>query len=181
MSTPEAPDKRPSRWSGVPRRAAPIFVIGGTLIGHVGMPWVFSLLTPRFGWVNGSPGLWNLIGLILVAAGLAMIGWGSSLHISSATGPKVFEATPPFMLVKGPYRFSRNPMFLLELVMWLGWAIFYGSIAVFIAFILWWILFAFMAIPYEERQLEARFGETYLQYKKAVPRWFGLPRRKPNP
>ncbi len=62
--------------------------------------------------------------------------------------------------------------------MWFGWAIFYGSIAVFIAFILWWLFFAFLQIPTEERQLEARFGEIYLKYKATVPRWIGLPRRR---
>jgi protein-S-isoprenylcysteine O-methyltransferase Ste14 len=81
------------------------------------------------------------------------------------------------MLVKGPYRFSRNPMYVLELAMWAGWSIFYGSIAVFVTFILWWIAFAFFLVPLEERQLEERFGEAYLQYKNSVPRWVGLPRR----
>ena len=49
---------------------------------------------------------------------------------------------------------------------------------VLIAFILWWLFFAFLQIPTEERQLEARFGETYLKYKDTVPRWIGLPRRR---
>jgi protein-S-isoprenylcysteine O-methyltransferase Ste14 len=177
MSTSEAPDSQPSKKGGIPRWAAPIVVIGGTLAVHVALPWAISLIMPRYGWVEGHPGWWNWIGLLPVAAGLVMIAWGASLHIVTATGPRVFERTPRYMLVKGPYRFSRNPMYLLELAMWLGWAIFYGSIAVLIAFALWWIFFAFLAVPYEERQLEARYGEMYLQYKNTIPRWFGLPRR----
>jgi protein-S-isoprenylcysteine O-methyltransferase Ste14 len=47
-----------------------------------------------------------------------------------------------------------------------------------IAFILWWVFFALIQIPIEERQLEARFGATYLQYRNTVPRWLGLPRRQ---
>jgi protein-S-isoprenylcysteine O-methyltransferase Ste14 len=112
----------------------------------------------RHGWVEGRPGVWNVSGLLPVAAGLAMIAWVANLHHVTATGPRVFERTPPYLLVKGPYRFSRNPMYLLELAMWLGWAIFYGSGAVLIACVLWWIIFAFIQVPHEERQLEAGFG-----------------------
>jgi len=145
---------------------------------HVALPWAISLITPRYGWADGRPGGWNAIGLIPVAMGLAMIAWGLSLHFVSATGVVEWEGTPRHLLLKGPYRFSRNPMYFLELVMWLGWVVFYGSIAVFIAFILWWVFFAFIQIPTEERQLVGRFGETYLRYMDTVPRWFRLPRRR---
>ena len=177
MSTSEAPNSQPSKRPRLPRWAAPILWIVGALVVHVALPWAISLIGPRYGWVEGRPGLWNLIGLIPVVAGLAMIAWGGSLHFVAAPGGWEMETTPRYMLVKGPYQFSRNPMYLLELAMWLGWAIFYGSIAVLIAFILWWMVFALFLIPSEERQLEARFGETYLQYKNRVPRWFGLLRR----
>ncbi len=177
MSTSEAPDRQPSKRARIPRWSAPILWIVGALLVHVALPWGISLLSPRYGWVEGQPGWWNLIGLIPVAAGMGMIAWGGSLHFVAAPGGWEMERTPRYMLVKGPYRFSRNPMYLLEIGMWLGWAIFYGSIAVLIAFVLSWIGFAFFMVPSEERQLEARFGETYLQYKNSVPRWFGLPRR----
>ena len=137
-------------------------------------PWAISLITPRYGWVEGRPGFWNLVGLIPVALGWAMIVWVVSLHFVRSTGVLEFERTPRQILVKGPYRFSRNPEYLLELVMWLGWVVFYGSIAIFVALVMWWIAFVFILVPYEERQLEARFGETFLNYKNVVPKWFGL-------
>ncbi len=176
MTAPQPAGKQPFNWKGMPRWAAPIFVIGGTLIVHVGFPFVLSLIPPRFGWEGGGPSLWNWIGLIPVAAGLSMIAWASREHVTNTQGDRVFESTPSVMLVKGAYRYSRNPMYLVELVMWFGWAIFYGSIPVLVAFVLWWITFEFFMIPFEERLLEARFGDTYREYKKTVPRWFGLPR-----
>ncbi len=106
-----------------------------------------------------------------------MITWVFSLHFVAAPGGWEMKTVPDYMLVKGPYRFSRNPMYLLELGMWSGWAVFYGSIPVLIMFVLFWLMMAFRAIPREERQLEERFGEEYLHYKKTVPRWFGIPRR----
>jgi protein-S-isoprenylcysteine O-methyltransferase Ste14 len=68
-------------------------------------------------------------------------------------------------------------MYLSELTLLLGWVIFYGSVAVLVAFVAWLVLFAFYAMPGEERALEAHFGEAYRAYKVAVPRWLGLPRR----
>jgi len=39
--------------------------------------------------------------------------------------------------------------------------------------LLFWSALAFLAIPFEERRLEARWGESYRRYKRAVPRWLG--------
>jgi protein-S-isoprenylcysteine O-methyltransferase Ste14 len=68
-------------------------------------------------------------------------------------------------------------MYLFELVFWFGWALFYGSITVLIGFLLWFAMFNFIIVPWEERDLEARFGEAYRQYKQVVPRWLGKVRR----
>jgi protein-S-isoprenylcysteine O-methyltransferase Ste14 len=64
-------------------------------------------------------------------------------------------------------------MYVAGLFAWIGWTIFYGSPAVFIGLALLWSLFTFRVIPYEERQLEALFGDEYLKYKKSVRRWIG--------
>ena len=58
----------------------------------------------------------------------------------------------------------------------LGWAIFYGSIAVLVALIVWALFFNFYQIPLEERILEAHFDEAYREYKNHIPRWFGIVR-----
>lgn len=156
---------------------APLSLIPLGLVVHVALPFVISLISPRYGWAEGSPGVWNLVGLIPVVLGMAMIAWALSLHFVAATGVVNWEGTPRRVLRSGPYRFSRNPMYVLELAMWLGWTIFYGSIAVSIAFVGWWLFFVFFQVPTEERQLEARFGESYLQYMRTVPRWLGRVRR----
>jgi protein-S-isoprenylcysteine O-methyltransferase Ste14 len=73
----------------------------------------------------------------------------------------------------GPYRFTRNPIYIAYLGIWLGWAIFFGSIGVLVVWLLWCLVAIFNLVPREERDLEAAFGESYLQYKNRVPRWFG--------
>lgn len=68
-------------------------------------------------------------------------------------------------------------MYLSELTLLCGWVIFYGSVAVLMAFALACAVFNCVNVPLEERALEARFGEAYREYKRRVPRWFGKIRR----
>jgi protein-S-isoprenylcysteine O-methyltransferase Ste14 len=74
------------------------------------------------------------------------------------------------------YGYSRNPMYLSELTFWFGWALFYGSLTVLAGWLLWFLAFNFAIVPYEEHDLERRFGDAYRQYKQMVPRWPGLHR-----
>jgi protein-S-isoprenylcysteine O-methyltransferase Ste14 len=159
--------KRLSVWLAVPL----------ALIGWEVLPWAVSLLAPYYGWIAGLPRLWNLIGLIPVLVGTAGLLWGLALH--SAQSPEGIECQldKSYLLMRGPYAYSRHPMYLSELTLLLGWVIFYGSVAVLVAFLAWLVLFVFFAMPVEERVLEAHFGEAYRAYKARVPRWLGLPRR----
>jgi protein-S-isoprenylcysteine O-methyltransferase Ste14 len=83
------------------------------------------------------------------------------------------ELAQRYLLRHGPYAFSRNPMYLFELTLMFGWVIFYGSVAVLIAFGIACAVLNFINVPLEERALQARFGEVYLEYQRSVPRWFG--------
>lgn len=177
MDTPDIPNKEQSKRVRLPHWISPIFLTVLFLLVHVAAPWGLSLLSARHGWVDGRPGTWNLLALILVVAGIACTLWMMALHFLASPG-SFLELTPTQkLLTPGPYAFSRNPMYLFELAFWFGWALFYGSIAVLIGFLLWFAMFNFVIVPFEERDLEARFGEAYRAYKARVPRWLGLPQR----
>lgn len=66
-------------------------------------------------------------------------------------------------------------MYLSVFVLRTGWLVFYASVAVFVGLFVFWAIFIFLLVPSEERQLEAQFGEKYLDYKNSVPRWIGRP------
>lgn len=140
---------------------------------HAGIPWALSLLAPRYGWIDGRPSVWNLLGLIPIALATVCLIWLLTLHLSRMPQRVKLERTPTYLLTQGPYRFSRNPMYLAEIALWLGWAIFYGSIAVLVMFLVMGPVMNFRVVAREERDLEARFGESYLEYKNKVPRWLG--------
>ncbi len=155
----------------------PIFLTVLFLLVHVATPWALSWLSTRHGWVNRRPGKRNLLALIPVVAGIAGTIWMIALHFRAS--PDTFLEWKPGqkLLMRSPYAVSRNPMYLFELTFWFGWTLFYGSLPVLIGFLLWLTVFNFVIVPWEERDLEARFGEAYRQYKSKVPRWLGKTRR----
>ena len=173
MNTPEVPNDQSSKGASFPRWMLLIYWPVGFLLVHNVVPWGLSLLSARYGWVGGRPGLGNLSSLILIGAGLTVVVWTMVLHFVRASQRVEWVRTPSYLLVSGPYKFTRNPMYLAELVLWLGWALFYGSVIVFIGFVCWWVMMNFIAVPREERELETRFGDAYREYTRKVPRWLG--------
>jgi protein-S-isoprenylcysteine O-methyltransferase Ste14 len=137
------------------------------------LPWAVSRIGSRIGWSQSAPSCWNSTGLAGVAIGVGLYAWCLLFHYRSYRTSVRVGFSPPHLVVLGPYQFSRNPMYLSGLFTWLGWTVFYGSPAVFIALVLLWLIFAFRVIPQEERQLESLFGEDYLEYKQSIRRWVG--------
>jgi len=111
--------------------------------------------------------------LVAVAIGLGFYAYCLVFHYRSYKAAIRVSFSPPHLVVAGPYRISRNPMYVSGLFTWLGWVVFYGSPAVLVALVLLWSGFTFRVIPHEERQLEALFGDDYREYKRSVRRWIG--------
>jgi protein-S-isoprenylcysteine O-methyltransferase Ste14 len=147
-------------WVGVP------FV-------HGVVPWAISRFGVRQGWVAQQPAAWNLVGLGPVAAGAALLAWVSLGHLAHAKDGVEVSVMSRLLVTQGPYAWSRNPMYVAELTLWLGWAVLFGSVPVIVGAVGLWAAMTFIALPWEERALEARFGESYLGYKRRVPRWLG--------
>jgi protein-S-isoprenylcysteine O-methyltransferase Ste14 len=153
----------------------------------IGLPWALSLLTPRLGWADSGPGAWNLVGLVPVAGGILGLVWvfGTMFAqfpnlpevVELDEGERLLTATSRILITHGPFAFSRNPMFLSGLIVWLGWALFYGSVLILVVTAVLWALANAFKVPGEERGLEARFGEAYRDYRRRVPRWIGPIRR----
>jgi protein-S-isoprenylcysteine O-methyltransferase Ste14 len=148
----------------------PVLVI----LFHGMLPWAMSRMARRFGWSERHPGLWNWLGLIFVALGSMVVLWFWFVHVRKVLTHEKIEvkSTPDYLLTDGPYRYSRNPMYLAALVIWFGWAVFYGSWLVLAGLSFFWLILKFLVIPREERGLEARHKEIYRQYLQRVPRWF---------
>ena len=75
------------------------------------------------------------------------------------------------LVVAGVYRYSRNPMYLGMALILTGVAFLLANLSAFIVLPFFIILMNYLQIKPEEKILEKRFGQSYLEYKKSVRRW----------
>ncbi len=183
MSNVKLPDQQPPRPTSIPRwlaiTLAPIVWLVGLPAVHAGIPWVLSHLGPRYGWIDGGPSIWNLLGYVLVTAGAMLLIWIMIFELSKyqALPERVpIDWSPAFLMTGGPYALSRNPMYVGELALWLGLAILFGSPAILAGFVTW-VLVMRRIVAHEEMGFELAYGDLYRRYKTHVPRWIGLPRK----
>lgn len=107
-------------------------------------------------------------GVVLMAVGL----FSAAVRTFRAAGTPVPGNRPTTTIVRtGPYRFSRNPIYLAFSALQVGIALWMGSLWLLISLVPALALMSFWVIPREERYLEARFPSEYLPYKSSVRRW----------
>ena len=107
--------------------------------------------------------------LVILAATLLLL----SVAKFRAAGTPVPAREPTTAIVStGPYRFSRNPIYLAFSLFQFGLAVWLNSAWLLMSLIVAVALMNFYVIPREERYLARRFGEEYLSYMRSVRRWF---------
>ena len=105
---------------------------------------------------------------VLVAVALFL----SAVRTLRAAGTPVPGDRPTTTIVRtGPYRYSRNPVYLAFSLFHLGVACWVNSLWLLVTLAPAVALMSFVVIPREERYLETRFPSEYLPYKAAVRRW----------
>jgi protein-S-isoprenylcysteine O-methyltransferase Ste14 len=106
--------------------------------------------------------------LTLLAVGLFV----AAVRTFRAAGTPVPGNRPTTAIVRtGPYRFSRNPIYLAFSLFQLGLSVWLNSLGLLLTLIPAVSLMALVVIPREERYLEARFPVEYSSYRAAVRRW----------
>jgi protein-S-isoprenylcysteine O-methyltransferase Ste14 len=109
-------------------------------------------------------------GAVLVVAAVAL--FVGATRAFKAAGTPVPGNEPATAIVNaGPYRFSRNPIYLAFVVFQLGLALLVNSLSLVITLLPALGLMAFVVIPREERYLMERFPVDYAAYRKSVRRW----------
>ena len=137
------------------------------------LPWWLRVRSGGgWGW-DGTAGQW--LGLWLILNGLGLAGWCVNLFNVQGRGTPLPLDPPTRFVVSGPYRFVRNPMMLGLLLMLLGEAALYESLAVLLYDGCLAVLAGLFVVCWEEPDLERRFGADYLAYKHHVPRWVPRP------
>lgn len=117
------------------------------------------------------------IGILFLLVGLFFAGWTMLLFDRIGKGTAAPWAPPKNLVIRGPYKFVRNPMITAVFSILISEYFLLNT-----SLVLYWlgafILINMIYIPFvEEKKLEKLFGQDYLEYKRNVPRW--IPRFSP--
>lgn len=111
-----------------------------------------------------------LIGGALIAAGLATEAWSLLVFRRARTSVLPMRSTSA-IVEAGPYRYSRNPIYLAMFLTVAGFAVALDSLWQFAALIALYVVLRWAVVAREEAYLTRKFGATYLEYARRVRRW----------
>lgn len=114
------------------------------------------------------------LGLAPLAAGAAVLLWCVRDFYLAGKGTLAPWDPPKHLVVMGLYRYVRNPMYVGILLLLAGWSLWAGSVWLASYGVILGIAFHLRVVLFEEPTLRKQFGEEWLRYAAAVPRW--LPR-----
>jgi protein-S-isoprenylcysteine O-methyltransferase Ste14 len=147
---------------------------------HLPVPWVYVLvylfgvalqaLAPVPSPISASPDVTLAAGLVTFSLGAAIAGWGwVTFHRAGTTKTPGERST--HLVTWGPYRFSRNPMYVGMAIAYVGEALLLRHVwpvlllPLVLAYVNW------VVIPVEQSVLQDVFGEGYREYQARVRRW----------
>ena len=122
---------------------------------------------------------WNNEAGKFVGAGLIALGILSWLYCAiifgeSGDGTPLPAAPPTKLVVKGIYRYIRNPIYVAFIVILFGIFLLKGHLLLLFHVLFCFIIFHLYIILREEPLLRLRFGEEYERYVRTVPRWLPI-------
>jgi protein-S-isoprenylcysteine O-methyltransferase Ste14 len=136
-----------------------VAIFGFGLLLHLVVPLTFL---PRL------PG--RVAALLFLGCYALLFGW--SYLLFRRTGTSMVPIKPSMALVvRGPYRLTRNPMYLSLLCLYLAVALWFGVVWALILIPLVVLAVQRLVIRKEERYLEQKFGDAYRHYRAQVRRW----------
>ena len=115
-------------------------------------------------------GIARVVGLVLAAAGFAFASWGMATFFRARTTVIPHHAVSS-LVERGPYRFTRNPMYVGLVALYTGLALAQNRLWPFALLPVVLAILIVGVIRPEERYLEERFGDDYRAYKRRVRRF----------
>jgi protein-S-isoprenylcysteine O-methyltransferase Ste14 len=158
----------------------PLMICAGALFAFL-IPYALIIWAPRLDPVLGFPRIsfgiaqYILFGLV-IALGIFFAFWSIGDQIWLAHGTPVPVMATQKLLVSGPFKYCRNPMTLGTALGYGGLALLVGSLSSFLLVAAFIGLLVVYLKNVEEKELTARFGQEYLDYKATTP--FIIPKFK---
>lgn len=144
------------------RALPPAFLLGGIVL--------MALLDRVIPVAQWAPWPWNLLGLLPTGLGGLLIWRSSAVLASQGTPFEPFQIADS-LVTHGPFRWTRNPMYVGAALILTGIAVAFGSVtplAVVPAYVSG--MHVLVVLP-EEEMLRQRFGDAYVRYQGKVRRW----------
>lgn len=179
--------------SSVGRAAAIAFPIIVVVISILfGISYLISTLL-GFPFSLGLPAAVRVVGGFIVLAGLSVMGWVFSYRSPAkvivstyVTLAKLFRRIPIAdkagrtepLVVSGPQKYVRSPLYFGVVVMVLGWAMLSAYTFVFVATVVLLLWFGLFLIPFEEKELRALFGDEWRNYSEQTPMLIPFTKRR---
>ena len=145
--------------------APPPILFGAVFAAAMLLNWMHSLAIPLLPIGMQWPGL------MLMNVSLILALWATFSMRQARTHINPLMPTTA-LVTSGPYRFSRNPLSMSLVVLYLGLALRINTLWPFLLLLPLLIALHYGVIQREERYLERKFGDTYRNYRLAVRRWF---------
>ena len=154
-------DTRPVRPSWHLKIPPPIWGMGMLLI---------AFIVDRF-WGTGFLFRFTPLAVLVGAGGLLLGSWGERTFAAEGTDILPASPTNKKLVTRGPFRYTRNPMYLGLVMMALGFALYFGTVAFYVVPVLLFLLCNFSFIPFEEAKMQRQFSDQYTDYIRRVRRW----------
>ncbi|MEK1930754.1 MAG: isoprenylcysteine carboxylmethyltransferase family protein [Pararhizobium sp.] len=140
------------------------------------IPWALAAFTGlALDWLYPLPFLpaavpagW--LGGIVFLAGLALLIWAAMTFRRAGTQIQTTEPTST-IVEEGPYRFTRNPIYIGMFLGLIGLAVGFDSLWPIVLLVPFYLVIRYGVVAREEVYLERKFGAVYLAYKTRVRRW----------
>ena len=137
--------------------------------------FLYLLVAGAVSWLHPWRALLDLrlvwLGVALLVLGVATGSWAFLLFRRERTEIDPTSATNRTLVIRGPFRFTRNPMYLGLVVATFGVAFWVGSLPMFAVPFLVFATVNRAHIPFEERKMRQQFGAAFDRYTRRVRRW----------
>ena len=130
--------------------------------------WLLSANATRI--TSSNPAI-RFLGIPLVVIGAVGLLWCVWEFFSEGRGTLAPIDPPKHLVVRGPYKYVRNPMYVSVVTILLGEALFFASKEILIEAAIFVVMTSLFVMLYEEPTLRRQFGESYERYLRAVGRW----------
>ncbi len=122
-----------------------------------------------FAWTPLAHSVW--LAAVLAMAGIALDVWAWFGFTLAGTEIMPASVSNKTLVTRGPFGFSRNPMYLGLILLGLGIAFYEGTPPFFLVPVLLFLLCNGVFIPFEEAKMRRQFGNQYTEYTARVRRW----------